>query len=132
MSITQRHRRTHPYRQVLGRASLRTWSSADPLVTSFSGTMLYRAAETETGPGPDETWNDGCGSDGGGTSEASPHLRRSTRPFGGVTGCPATCGYDLAIGRGTVAGAAYSLTSRRARSMLFECSRAGPAIGSSA
>jgi len=100
MSITQRHRRTHPYRQVLGRASLRTWSSADPLVTSFSGTMLYRAAETETGPGPDETWNDGCGSDGGGTSEASPHLRRSTRPFGGVTGCPATCGYDLAIGRG--------------------------------
>jgi len=40
---------------VLGRASLRTWSSADTLVTSFSGTMLYRAAETETGPRPDET-----------------------------------------------------------------------------
>ena len=60
------------------------------------------------------------------------HLRRSTATFGGVTGCPATRGYDLATDRGTVAGAAYSSTSRRTRSMLFECSRAGPAIGSSA
>lgn len=60
------------------------------------------------------------------------HLRRSTTSFGGVTGCPATRGYDLATGGGTVAGAAYSFTSRRARSMLFECNRADPAIGSSA
>ena len=44
-----------------------SWPSSDPLVTSLGGTMLHLdAAGNRTSP--DETWNDGFGAGGGGSS----------------------------------------------------------------